>query len=255
MSSNKIVQSVDRAMRILKCFSEETPELKLSEISDHLDLNKSTVHGIVSTLKAHGLLEQNEENQKYKLGLKLMELGDVVAHSIDILKIAPPLLTELGKILNETIHIGILDGMEVSYIYKQESSQSMRIHTTIGARNPAHCTGLGKVLLAYVDPEILDEIMPEILERRTPNTIVDREKLYMELDAIRKKGYALDHEEIAEGLTCVATPLFDQNGSVKYAMSTSGPTFRMTEEKIDETIQNMKEVAKTLSLKLGYKGL
>ncbi len=254
MGDLKIVQSVDRAIRILKCFTDERYELKLAEISDQLDLNKSTTHGIVSTLKAHGLLEQNEDNKKYRLGLALMEFGDRVTNSIDILKIAPPLLAEVSKRINETIHIGILDHMEVIYIYKQESSQSMRIYTTIGTRNPAHCTGLGKVLLAHKDPEELSDLIPVVMERKTAKTIIDRQELLKELSSIRDRGYAVDDEEIAEGLRCVATPLFDQNGDAKYAISTSGPSFRMTDERIQEITEIMKEVSTELSLKLGYKG-
>lgn len=254
MDKIKTVQSVERAIMILKCFSEERYELKLSEIAEELDLNKSTVHGIVATLKYHGLLSQNEENQKYMLGPSLLELGDIAANSIDILKIAPVILKNLSLKIEETIHVGILDRMEIIYIYKHESYQSMRIYTKIGARNPAHCTGLGKALLAYVDDDILIHSVPEKLDRFTKNTITHKIELFKELKLIKEKGYSIDNEEIVEGLVCVAAPVFDNNGNARYAISVSGPKIRMTNEKISESIAYVKEAARELSYKLGYKG-
>lgn len=248
------VQAIDRAVQILQCFSEKRPELKLVEISDELGLNKSTVHGIISTLKYHGLIEQDEETQKYRLGVYLMQLGDLVSRSIDVVGIARPFITDICNQVEETVHLATLDNMEVVYIDKIESTQSMRIFSARGARNPAYCTGVGKAMLAYMDDYSLNKLLESNeLIGLTPKTITSREALLDDLAKIKKNGYAFDDEENAIGLTCLAAPIFDHTGHVKYGISVSGPTARMTEGKIEEAITIVKTAAKEISYKLGYK--
>lgn len=247
------VQAIDRAVMILNCFTNDRKELKLSDISDMLDLNKSTAHGIISTLKYHGLIDQDEDTQKYRLGLYLMTLGERVSNSLDIIEISNPIIKELCTKVDETVHLGTLDNMEVVYLDKTESHQSMRIVTTIGARIPAYCTGIGKAMLAYQDMEVLMEKLPENLKQYTPKTIPNRKALLEQLDEIRNVGYALDDEEHNIGLKCIAAPVFDYNGQAKYAISVSGPTVRMTDEKVQETIDIVLNIANEISNKLGYK--
>lgn len=253
MDSKGRVQSIDRAVGIMKLFNEDRRELKLSEISDYLDLNKSTVHGIISTLKYHGLIDQDEETQKYRLGLFNMSLGELVQKSLDIRDITTPVIEKVSQILDETVHIGTLDEMDVVYIDKKESNQSMRIFTNIGARNPAYCTGVGKAMLAYKDEDLIRKMLPEKLEALTPKTITDKSRLTNELAKIREQGYSFDDEENNIGLTCVAAPIFDYSRKAKYGISVSGPTIRMTNEKIEEAIEVVKAAAKEISYKLGYK--
>ncbi|MDR7870472.1 MAG: IclR family transcriptional regulator [Tissierellaceae bacterium] len=252
MAKTGRVQAIDRAIKILDCFNEDRRELRLSEISDMLDINKSTVHGIISTLKFHGLIDQDEETQKYRLGLHLMRLGDIVSNSLDIRSITSPVIDKVCKELQETVHIGTLDDMEVVYINKQESNQSMRIFTTIGARNPAYCTGVGKSMLAYLDEEILMNKLPDKLNSITPKTITDKNELLQNLTKVKLDGYAFDDEENNIGLTCVAAPIFDHSGRAKYGISVSGPTIRMTYEKINNSIKVVKEAAMEISYKLGF---
>ena len=252
MENLKRVQSIDRAISILKLFSEKRKEMKLTDIAEELDLNKSTVHGIISTLKYHGLIEQNEETQKYRLGVYLIKLGDLVSNSIDIIDIAHPIIDEVSQNLDETVHLSRLENNELIYMDKVESHQSIRIFTTIGSRMPAYCTGMGKALLAFSDLDKLDELLPEEFHAFTPNTITDKKILIEELYRIREKGYAIDNEESDMGLRCVAAPVFDHTGNAKYALSVSGPTIRMTEEKVEIIVKVVKDAAKKISQKLGY---
>lgn len=248
------VQSVDRVVQILKCFTEKRPELKLTEISDELGLNKSTVHGLINTLKYHGLIDQDEDTQRYRLGIYLMRLGDLVSSSIDIIGIARPFIVYLCNQVEETVHLGRLDDLEVIYIDKVESTQSMRISSARGARNPAYCTGVGKAMLAYLDKKKLNQILPEKWEGFTPTTITEKEKLLIELEKVRESGFAFDFEEKDIGLTCVAAPIFDHAGKVNYAISVSGPSIRMTDEKIELTKVLLKKATLELSQKIGYRG-
>lgn len=253
MNNGSKIQSIDRAIQVLKCFSEQKKELKLTEIADEIGLSKSTVHGIVSSLKYHGLLDQDEATQKYSLGLYLMVLGETVSKSLNIRNITSPVIQDVCNIVNETVHIGKLDGSDVIYVDKIESMQSMRIFTNIGAKNPSYCTGVGKSMLAYLDEETVLSLFPDKLESKTTNTITDKSELIKELKKIRENGYCLDNEEYVEGLICVAAPIFDYSGKIKYAISVSGPTVRMTEDKIYETIEVVKNAAKKISYKLHFK--
>lgn len=252
MENYKRVQSIDRAVSILKCFSKQRKEMKLSEIADELSLNKSTVHGIISTLKYNGLIDQDEETQKYRLGLYLMKLGDTVASSIDIRDIAHPIIKEVSQQLNETVHLSKLDGDELIYLDKVESNQSMRIFTTIGSRMPAYCTGMGKAMLAYIDDEKINNLLSDALEPMTEYTITDKNELLKRLADIREKGYAMDNEENSIGLRCIAAPIFDHKGNAKYAISVSGPTVRMTDKRMENIISIIKDSARKISYKLGY---
>lgn len=252
MENYKRVQSIDRAVSILKCFSKQRKEMKLSEIADELSLNKSTVHGIISTLKYNGFIDQDEETQKYRLRLYLMKLGDTVASSIDIRDIAHPIIKEVSQQLNETVHLSKLDGDELIYLDKVESNQSMRIFTTIGSRMPAYCTGMGKAMLAYIDDEKINNLLSDALKPMTEYTITDKNELLKRLADIREKGYAMDNEENSIGLRCIAAPIFDHKGNAKYAISVSGPTVRMTDKRMENIISIIKDSARKISYKLGY---
>lgn len=247
------VHSVDKALLIVKLLAEKGREMKLTEISDELDINKSTLHGLISTLKFHGFVDQDEDNQKYRLGLYLIQLGEIASKSLDIIEITSPIIDEVCDKLQETVHIGRLDDLEVVYVNKKESTQSMRIYTNIGSRNPAYCTGVGKAMLAYLDEETLKEIIPEELPKCSEYTITDKNELLNDLKTIKENGYAFDNEEFSIGLRCVAAPIFDYEGKVRYGISVSGPTVRMTDEKVQESIKLIKEAAELISQKIGYK--
>lgn len=247
------VHSVDKALLIVKLLAEKGREMKLTEISDELDINKSTLHGLISTLKFHGFVDQDEDNQKYRLGLYLIQLGEIASKSLDIIEITSPIIEEVCAKLQETVHIGRLDDLEVVYVNKKESTQSMRIFTNIGARNPAYCTGVGKAMLAYLDEETLKEIIPEELPKRSEYTITDKNELLKDLKTIKENGYAFDNEEFSIGLRCVAAPIFDYEGKARYGISVSGPAVRMTDDKIQESIKLIKEAAELISQKIGYK--
>lgn len=247
------VQAIDRAVLILRCFSERTRELSLGEITERLDINKSTLHGIISTLKYHGLIDQDERTQKYKLGLGLLELGAIVSNSMDINEIAEPYLDDLCAKLHETVHMCLLENRDVVYIAKKESDQSVRIITNIGSRIPAYCTGVGKALLANQPLESLELHLPDTLEKMAPNTVTDKAILKSDLEKIRSRGYAIDDEEYIPGLFCVAAPIFDRNGQAKYAISTSGPSVRMNPDKVEQAVALVREAAKEISKRLGYR--
>lgn len=252
MKAGVMVQAVERAILIIDCFTKGQSELRLRDLADELQLNKSTVHGILNTLKHYGYIDQDEETQKYRLGLKLLEIGSHVVNSLDVRNIASPIIKELSAKTGETVHLVVLDGREVVYIDKVESNQSMRIATAIGTRYPAHCTGVGKVILAYKTPEELLELFPDELEKLTRHTITDKKELFAYLQKVQQCGYAFDIEENAEGLCCVAAPIFDHRRKVVAGISVAGPSIRMGTERMNELVAVVCEAAEEISSRLGY---
>jgi DNA-binding IclR family transcriptional regulator len=248
------VQSIDRAVAIMECFNEERKELKLSEISMMLELNKSTVHGIITTLKYHGFVSQDENTQKYRLGLRFIEFGEKVMNSISIRNVALPIINKVCLKIEETVHIAMLDGFNIVWIEKQECNRSIKTSTTIGAKMPAYTTADGKVILSHQNKDKINDYFPKKIPKFTPNTITSKQNLLKQLEAIKENGYAIDNEEYIEGIKCVAAPIFDHEGNVWLSISTTGPAFRMTETKINELKVIIKEAANEISYRIGYRG-
>lgn len=246
------VQSIDRAVAILDCFSEEKKELKLSEISERLGLNKSTVHGIISTLKYHGFISQDEETQKYKLGIRFVQFGDLVINSMNIRNAAVPVIDAVCEKIEETVHVAMLDGLDVVWIEKRECTKSIKTSTKIGARLPAYTTADGKIIICYQNKDKIKNYLPKRIPQYTNNTITNKGEFIKKLEEMKKNGYAIDNEEYVEGLKCVAAPIFDHDGKVRFSLSTTGPAFRMNEERIKELIVIIKEAANEISHRIGY---
>lgn len=242
------VQSIDRSVAIIECFSKNRRELKLSEIANMVDLNKSTVHGILNTLKYHGFISQDEHTQKYRLGTRFIEYGDIVVDSMDVRNIAYPLINYICEKTEETVHMAMLDDNEIVYIEKKECDKSIKTSTKIGIRFPAYITADGKVILSYLNEDLLDKCLPLNMNESDKHGI--REKLKI----IREQGFAIDYEESIQGIACVAAPIFDYKGYVRFSLSVTAPTVRMTEKKIEEYMIIIKEVANNISYSIGYKG-
>lgn len=252
-SDAKLIQSVDRALQILDVFSLREKELGVTEIAHRLDLHKSTAFGLLTTLEYWGCIEQNRQTGKYRLGLKLLELGDRVKEGLDLRVLALPFLQELVEHYRETVHLVVHDRGEVVYIEKVEGPTAIRMYSQVGKRAPMHSTGVGKIMLAYRSMQEVDALIEEKgLSSFTPNTITDPEILREELVKIKKNGYCFDNEEIEVGLRCVAAPIMDSQQEVVAAISLSGPSMRMTDEQMNELIIPVKETALKISQSLGF---
>jgi len=240
-----MIQSVNRAVDILRCF--ETRELLgVTEIAEMADLNKSTAFGIVATLTAEGLLEQDSTTGRYRLGLELFRLGSMVNTSTR--RLVLPELEKLTQELEETVNYVRPDGGDVVYLIKKESSHSMRICTKTGQRLPMYCTAVGKAILAHLPGEECSRIVSAFqFAAYTENTVPDAAALLSQLQSIRKNGYAVEREELEYGLICVAVPVLDSRGRPVAAISCSGPKVRMTEEKIAQCRAALLSCAKHLA--------
>ena len=248
-----IIQSVDRALRIFDLFDEYETELKITDISERMQLHKSTVHSILKTLQSKGYIEQNEENGKYRLGMKLFERGNLVIRSLDIRTIAKKHLIKLSVETENTVHLVILDGKEGIYIDKVEGPSATVLYSRIGRRIPVHSSAVGKALVAFKSKKELQEILKGyVYKKQTINTITD-EKTYLEdLEKVRDSGFAIDKEENEPGITCLAVPIWDHTGTVAAAMSMSQPTMRIDQIQLERSVEMLKEAAEKISKELGY---
>ncbi len=248
------VQVLDRALAILQMLSAEGPDLSLGEISTKLGLHKSTVHRLVMVLERHKLVERNSDNGRYRLGLKLFELGTKAVSKLDLRGRARPVLERLVLETSETVHLCILDDTEVVYLDKVEPTRSVRMASSVGRRNPAYCTAVGKAILAWLPEAQVENIVRKHgLKALTANTITSFLELKAELAAIRERGYAVDNEEIEEGVRCVGCVVRDFSGGPVAAISVSGPAFRVTREKVKGISRPVVTSANALSAELGFK--
>jgi DNA-binding IclR family transcriptional regulator len=250
---NYPIKVLTKAFAVLDVLLEQKSPMSMSEISEKLNFYPSTVHRILDTLKYGGYVEQNPNNLKYQLGLKLLELGMAKINQIDLVKEAKPFLRDLAKKCDETVHLAILEDDNVLYLAKEESSQTIRMISYVGKRAPLHCTGLGKVLLANLPLRDRDKIIDRIeLFRLTNNTITDKGKLREELDMIKEKEFALDREENERDVLCIAAPVRDYKGRVVAAVSVSSPIYRLNNKKQDYIKEALINTVEGISSRLGF---
>lgn len=247
------LSSVTTAIRLLKAFTETDREIGISALSKKLGVSKSTVHRVATTLVAEGLLEQNPETDRYRLGLALFSLGTLVRRRMDIPNEAKPFLSKLRESSKENIHLAILQGREVVYVYDMESSQAVRVRPHLGASKPLYCSAEGLVILAWQLEPFIENVLSGPLTRRTDNTMTDAAKVRARLEKIRTDGYALEDEESEIGMRCVAAPIRDAEGNVVAAVGVAGPSQRLSTHAIRNYAPQVREAADSISMRLGYR--
>lgn len=247
------VQALVRALDIIEAISDRGGELSISEISKATNLGKSTVHRLLKTLSDEGYIKQNKDNGKYLFTLKLFEIGCRIANTLDVKKIALPYIKELALVTKETVNLGVLDKNEILYVEKIETEELLRIELKVGGRVPVFCSGLGKVILAYLDDGERDKFLSSLtFQRYTDKTITDKVMYNEHLDKIKSQGYALDDEEYIPGLRCIAAPIFHHSGKIHAAVSIAGPTVRLTNERIETLYPLIVKTADNISRNLGF---
>ncbi|MCK4804240.1 MAG: IclR family transcriptional regulator [Spirochaetes bacterium] len=247
------LKTLGDALEILDILSHVQVPMGVAELNREMGTGRSKIHRILDTLKYWSCVEQDPATRKYFLGSKVLELARNKLQTTDLIKVASTDLEELLEECQETVHLASLDNGQVLYLDKKQAPQAIGIISRVGQRLPAHCTGLGKVLLAHLDEKSLDEIIKGLgLPRFTENTITSESDLIEELLKIKESGFAIDNQEIEEGLCCVAAPIRNYLGEVIAAVSVSMPAFRFTEEKKRQIIEEIIIHAGRISKKLGY---
>jgi DNA-binding IclR family transcriptional regulator len=247
------LSSVATAIRLLKAFSEDEVEIGISMLARRLGIAKSTAHRLAVTLVSEGMLEQDRETNRYRLGIALFRLGVLVRRRMDVSNEARPYLYDLREKLNETVHLAILDGTEIMYVYNFESTHAIRMRSDIGVRKPAYCTAEGQAILAFQPPEVVDAVIAAGLVARTTNTITSAERFLKTLAAVRQRGCAIEDEENELGMVGIAAPIRDDAGAVVGAIGVAGPVTRLSKKSVAGVIPHVIAAADQVSVRLGYR--
>ena len=247
------IHVIDRAAQILDCFGFDHQELSVSEIGAKARLHRSTAHRILMALEYNDLIQQNAENGKYRLGIKLFRLGHQAVSHLNLREICRPFLTRIMDETKETVHLAVLDEDQVLYLDKVEGPHALRMPSRVGRRIPTYCTSLGKAMLSCLDDQEVKNIFrDQVLRPCTANTIKTLNQLLADLRMIRKRGYSIDDEEIEIGLRCVGAPIRDYTGAMVGAISTAAPSARLSAQKIPGVGKFVMAVAAEISEQLGY---
>jgi DNA-binding IclR family transcriptional regulator len=244
------VQSVDRALTILETLAR-SGEAGVTDLAAALEVHKSTAFRLVATLEAHGLVEQVDGRGKYRLGIGLLRLAGATTARLDVVQEARPISRKLAADTGETVNVAVLAERSALYLDQVAGSSALQSHNWVGQHIPLHATANGKVLLLDLDEERWVEMLGR-LQAYTERTITTRDRFRKELAQVREQGYAVAVDELELGLAAVAAPIHNAHGDVIASMSVSGPTFRLTEERIDEIVPMLCEAAEEVSHRLGW---
>ena len=245
------VQVLERAVDILQVLAEDSRELSAAEVAERLSLHKSTIHRLLTVLEQHRLIRRNGETGRYSLGLRLFEFGTRAVRGLQLRDTAQPHLDQLARETGETAHICVFDRTEMVSIAYAEGSRSLRMPATVGRRTPAYCSAVGKAMLAFMPKSVIDVVGS--MRPRTEKTLVTREALLADLRQVRMRGYAVDDEEVEEGLRCVGAPVWNYTGEVVAAISVAGPAFRITKSRVPAVARAVVATTRGLSTELGYR--
>lgn len=252
-SSGK-VRAVERALQILGCFDDEHPERGISEIAQAVQLHKATTHRIVSTLLSFGFMERADDGQRYRLGMRLAQLGYMVIHRQDLRREAVPYMRDLADRLGETCDLCVYDRGQVLYLEVIQANHALTIAASVGRSLPVHATASGKVLLAYLPETERERLLAQPLAMHTDHTLTCPEDLRRQLEDVRRSGYAVDDEELEVGIRAVSAPVRNRDGKVVAAMSIAGPATRLTQERVPQIAQDLAATAANLSRRMGWPG-
>jgi DNA-binding IclR family transcriptional regulator len=241
------VQTVDRALQLLQAFETPEHELGVTELAASLGVHKSTASRLAATLAARGFLERPPGSESFRLGPELGRLGRLALGGRDLVELARPAMERLAAETGETVNLAVLEGGEAVNVAQVDGRHIVGVGSWTGRRTGLHCTANGKALLAFSGPCTL----PRRLESFTPRTITRLGDLERELAAVRNRGFATNVGELEEGLHAVAAPVLDSSGRCHGALSVSGPSYRVPEERLGELGERCRLAAAEIGQLLG----
>ena len=241
------IQSLARGLKILDLLGQAQDGASITELAEILGVDKGSASRLVSTLARYGYAEKDEVTRRYHLGARVVSLSRSVLARLPLREAAKPSLRQMMEQTGECAHLAVAAQGKVLYIDQVESPATLRVNAQVGTMNPLHCTALGKVLLAFGEMDL-----PASLDSFTPRTITDPEALRRHLDEVRRLGYAMDDEEFDPGVRCIAVPVFDFRGKVVGSIGISGPSSRITDERLPELVAMVVMVGKALSERIVF---
>ncbi|MFU2047436.1 DNA-binding transcriptional regulator KdgR [Avibacterium gallinarum] len=247
-----VVSSVLKVFGIVDALSEQK-EIGVTELAQRVMMSKSTIYRFLQTMKTLGIVAQEGETDKYRLTLKLFEISARALEYVDLIDLANKEMEAISKQTGETLHLGALDGSEIIYLHKIDSTYSLRMYSRVGRRNPSYSTAIGKVLLSALSDEEVENLLKEVeFVQHTENTLKNIDELKQELALIRQQHYAEDKEEQEVGLHCVAAPIYDRLGHIVAAISVSLPLVRFEKENLAHLVEMLHQAGRNVSKQLGY---
>ncbi len=245
------VQALDRALGLLELVAG-ADGMTLSALAQASGLPPSTVHRLLTTLAAHGFVESGEQDQTWTIGVEAFRVGQAFHRRFKVATMGRPMMRELMEATGETANIGIFEGGDVVFISQVESAEPIRAFFRAGERRHAHASGIGKALLAEMPRERVERLVRDKgLPRFTDATVTDAERLFADLDEIRRRGWSLDDEERSRGMRCIAAPIFDENGEAIAGLSISGPSGRLEPERIERLGPVVRRAADAVTRAIG----
>lgn len=248
--SDESLKSLTKVSRVLDCFTTSHRALSLAEICARTGYPRSTTHRLLAAMREVGFIEQDRERDFYRLGLRLFELGNTVLANLELHREGRVIVDALHRLTSRAVHLAVFDGLRAVVIQRTESEPMLS--NTMVENSPAHCTSVGKAILAHQPPEIVDRVIAAGLERFTETTITDPATLESELDLTRQRGYAIDNGEHQPGLRCIGAPIRNQAGAVFAGISVSAPAWQMPQAEVDELNKVVIYHANLISQRLGY---
>lgn len=254
-SDSTNVQSVSRALDLLEAFPRLGPEIGLTSIAEHNNLNKATAYRLLATLEARGYIERSPDGRKYRLGVRTLELGAYFQSQLDVRRLALPYMTAMVEATDEAAFLCIREGDEALCIERVESELEVNIFTLrVGGRQPLHCGAAPRAILAGMDDcEVAAYAQRTGLPSYTPQTITNLEKLQEDIMRTRGQGYVVSIEDASLGIAAVGTPVRDHSGEIIAAISLSGMVARYSPERIRELAEVLLTNGTTLSRKMGFR--
>jgi DNA-binding IclR family transcriptional regulator len=253
-SSRYRIQALDRAVAILNCFDVNEPELHVRDVGERTGLHKSTAHRILMALQHNGLVEQNPATGRYHLGVQLVKLGEHAVARLDVAVIARPFLADLAAQTRRRVHLAVMDGDQVVILDRADGPDAATIPSLPGRLFPAHCTALGKVMLAGLDEaEVRRVIGKRQLKRFTPKTITSLDALLAELRSVARRGYAVADQEMGPGVITVGAAIRNHTGAVTAALSIAGLPGDARGATLSSLADDARKTAAQISTRLGYR--
>lgn len=252
-SSSYIVKPLKKAIEVLKCVGQFPEPMALKEIAARVSLPKTTVFRYLRTFEAAGMIVHELPADVYRIDTRILGMIDLGTAVERLRRICLPHMRKLQRLCGETVNLAVLEGTDVVYLDIIESSYAVRFHARVGGRDPAHTTSVGKAILAYLPQEGQNAALPRALRHRTRRSVPDPKSLMLELEDVRRRGYAEDNEENEEGASALGAPLFNTAGAVVAAVSVAAPSFRLTEHRKREIALRLLATTASISSELGFK--
>jgi len=238
------IRAVDRALDVLMCFTNQTPELSMTQISEMVGINKSTVHRLLATLEGKQFLERDQVTGLYRPGIRLVQLAFLTMEHNDLRRLASPFLHNLCDQFRENVNLSVLDDTDVVYLDVIESSQRVKLAAVPGQRLPAFCTASGKAILAFLPEEKIPAILAHGMPRYTQNTLISEEAFWEDMGHTRERGYAISEQEFEDGINAIAAPICNHPIA---SISIAGPAYRLTRKRMSEIGPDLVAVANDIA--------